>query len=162
MPTSTMCRRRSERRKAKRPPGTGRPFANALGERLLLAAAQHAFELLVEARQAAAAVHQLLLTAGPGRVGGRVDVQRELLAGVAPGRAGLVGLANVQADLDKVVVGVDALFHGESPLIPSRKPGLIGKASLESNPVVMGPVAPAQALLYIGRDKAIGHGTLSQ
>lgn len=26
----------------------------------------------------------------------------------------------------------------------------------------MGPVARARALLYIGRDKAIGHGTLSQ
>src|SRR5882757_4716099 len=37
-------------------------------------------ELLVEAGEPAAAVHQLLLAAGPGRVSAGVDVQSDLLA----------------------------------------------------------------------------------
>src|SRR5580698_11519448 len=72
-------------------------------------------EALVEARQAAAAVEQLLLAAGPGRVGRGVDVERQLLAGLTPGRTGLIGRAVVQRHGDLVIVGVDALFHNDGP-----------------------------------------------
>ena len=69
-------------------------------------------ELLVEAGQPAAAVHQLLLAAGPGRVGGGVDVERDLLARLAIGGAGLIGRAVVQLNVDEMIGGMDALFHG--------------------------------------------------
>src|SRR5690349_23863941 len=82
---------------------------NEIKSRLRL---HEACELLVEAREAAAAIHQLLLTAGPGGMRCRIDVERELLAGRAPGRAGLVGRAVVETDFDEMIVGVDALFHG--------------------------------------------------
>src|SRR6185312_778895 len=78
-------------------------------------------ELLVEARQAAAAVHQLLLAAGPGRMRGGVDVQRDLLARRAIGGARLVGRAVVQRDLDEVIIRVDTLFHDAEPF-RSRAP----------------------------------------
>src|SRR5215831_4525621 len=71
-----------------------------------------ASELLVEARQTPAAVHQLLLAAGPGRVRGGVDVERHLLSRRAIGGARPVGGAVVQLNFDKVIVGVNALFHG--------------------------------------------------
>src|SRR5215813_14959090 len=51
---------------------------------------QKARELLLEARDAAAAVHDLLGAAGPGRVRFRVDIEVQLVAGLAPGGAGLV------------------------------------------------------------------------
>src|SRR5215469_15083137 len=101
---------------------------------LLLVAAEHARELLVEAGQTAAAVHQLLLAAGPGRVGGRIDVEGQLLAGLAPGRAGLVGCAVVQTDVHEVIVGMDALFHGLWPSPCVWKPGLIGGRGTTGKP----------------------------
>ena len=55
-----------------------------------LLAESHAAEARVEARQAPAAVEQLLLAAGPGRVRPRVDVEIERVAFLAPGRPGHV------------------------------------------------------------------------
>ena len=73
---------------------------------------EEAFEFLVEARQAAAAIQQLLLAAGPGRVRLRIDIEVQRIAGLAPGRPrgefGAVG----HEDFDGVVVGVDIGFHG--------------------------------------------------
>src|SRR5947207_128497 len=45
-------------------------------------------ELLLEARQAPAAVEQMLLAAGPGRMRFRVDVEAQRVARLAPGGAG--------------------------------------------------------------------------
>src|SRR5215831_18122889 len=44
--------------------------------------------LLLEAREPAAAVDQLLLAAGPSRVRFRIDVEMQRIARLAPGRAG--------------------------------------------------------------------------
>src|SRR6202008_390059 len=46
-------------------------------------------ELLLEARDAAATIHDLLGAAGPGRVRFGVDVEVQLVAGLAPGGTGL-------------------------------------------------------------------------
>src|SRR5674476_1567369 len=55
---------------------------------LLVVGLQEARELLLEARQPAAAIEQMLLAAGPGRVRFRVDVEMHDIALLAPGRAG--------------------------------------------------------------------------
>src|SRR5277367_1890759 len=47
-----------------------------------------AFEFLLESRQTAAAVHQMLLAAGPGWVRLRIDVEMQRIARLTPGRAG--------------------------------------------------------------------------
>ena len=59
-------------------------------------------------------------------MGGGVDVERELLARLAIGGAGPIGRAVVQLDVDKMIVGVDALFHGNG-LFRFRSGRLIGK-----------------------------------
>src|SRR5207248_1575320 len=51
---------------------------------------EEARKLLLEARDAAAAIHQLGVAAGPGRVRLRVDVEVQRVACLAPGGAGLV------------------------------------------------------------------------
>src|SRR5690242_1281828 len=61
---------------------------------------------LVEAGEPPAAIHQLLLAARPGWMGGGVDVERELAVGLPPGGAGPVGRAVVQGDGDEVIIGV--------------------------------------------------------
>jgi hypothetical protein len=43
---------------------------------------------LLETRQPAAAINQVLLAAGPRRMRLRVDVEMQRIAGLAPGRAG--------------------------------------------------------------------------
>src|SRR5260221_5848065 len=90
----------------------GRPawtaFLNSLEWRLAL---HESGELLVEAGEPAAAVQQLLLAGGPGRVGAGVDVESDLLARRAIGGARLVSGAVVQLNFDKVIIGMDALFH---------------------------------------------------
>ena len=48
---------------------------------------QEAREFLLESRQSAAAVDQMLLAAGPGRVRLRIDVEMQRIARLAPGRA---------------------------------------------------------------------------
>src|SRR6266478_2238862 len=72
-------------------------------------------EPLVEAGQASAPVEQVLLTAGPGRMGGRIDVKRQLAVGFAPGCAGPIGGAVVQHHIDEMIIGMDALFHRKRP-----------------------------------------------
>src|ERR1044072_6721512 len=68
-------------------------------------------ELLLEAREAPAAVHQVLLAAGPGRVRLRVDVEMQRVALLAPGGAGGEFRAVGHLDRDGVVVGMDIGFH---------------------------------------------------
>ena len=46
-------------------------------------------ELLIEAADPATAINQVLVTTGPGRVRGRIDVQLKIVAFLAPGRTGL-------------------------------------------------------------------------
>ena len=59
----------------------------------------------------AAAVEQLLRTAGPGRVHARIDVQRQGRALFPVGRTGLIVRPVGQGDGDEVIVGVNVLFH---------------------------------------------------
>jgi len=75
-----------------------------------------AAELVVEARNAAAAVHQLGVAAGPRRMGARVDVQRQGRRLPCVGRAGLVARTVGQGDGDEVVVGVGVGLHGDDPV----------------------------------------------
>src|SRR5690349_317929 len=70
---------------------------------------------LLELRQAAAAVKQRLLAAGPGRMRGRVDVEAQRVAFGTPGRAGLVFSAVGHDDLDRMVVGMGIGFHRVCP-----------------------------------------------
>src|SRR6266498_2754745 len=65
-----------------------------------------AAELLLEAREAPAAIHQVLLAAGPGRMRLRVDVEAQRVARLAPGGAGGEFGAVGHDDLDGVIVGV--------------------------------------------------------
>jgi hypothetical protein len=51
------------------------------------------------------------LAAGPGRVHGGVDVERQRVAFGAPGRAHLHDVAVGHLDVDDVVVGMDVFFH---------------------------------------------------
>src|SRR5580658_1494047 len=79
---------------------TGRPTP------AILFLAEEAFELLIEPRQSAAAIKQMLLAAGPGRVRLRIDVEMQRIAGLAPGRTrrefGAVG----HKHLDQVIIGM--------------------------------------------------------
>src|SRR5690242_20160967 len=86
-------------------PGTREPDVT-LG--LFLA---EATELLLEARQAPAAVDQVLLAAGPGRVRLRIDVEVQRVARLAPGGTGGELGAVGHDDLDGVIVRVDFGFH---------------------------------------------------
>src|SRR4051794_9949865 len=78
--------------------------------RLLLAQRKSA-EALVEAGDLAAAVEQLLVAAGPRRVDGRVDLEVQGVALLAPGRTGLELGAVGQLDGDHVIFGVDTGLH---------------------------------------------------
>src|SRR5262249_38212314 len=75
---------------------------------------EEARELLLEARDAAAAIHDLLGAAGPGRVRLRIDVQIELVAFLAPGRAGLVLGAIGHHDRNRMIIRVNFGFHDMS------------------------------------------------
>src|SRR6185436_8347076 len=68
-------------------------------------------ELLLEAREAAAAVEQMLLPAGPGRVRLRVDVEAQRVARLAPGGAGGELGPVGHDDLDGVIIRVNVGFH---------------------------------------------------
>src|ERR1700690_1466128 len=78
---------------------------------LFVVGLQETRELLLEARQAAAAVDQVLLAAGPGRVRLRVDVEMHDIALLAPGGAGGEFAAVGHHNLDGVVAGMDILLH---------------------------------------------------
>jgi len=73
---------------------------------------EEARELLVEARQTAAAVEQVLLAAGPGRVRFRVDIEMQRIARLAPGGPGGEFGAVGHDHFDGVVVGMGVGFHG--------------------------------------------------
>src|SRR5919107_523745 len=68
-------------------------------------------ELLLEAREAAAAIEQMLLAAGPGRVRLRVDIELQLVARLAPRGAGGEFGAVGHDDLDGVIVRMDVGLH---------------------------------------------------
>ena len=78
-------------------------------ERLIFAERQTA-EALVEARDLAARIKQLLVAAGPGRMHLRIDVEVQRVAFLAPGRSGLELGAVGHFDVDHVVIGVSAGF----------------------------------------------------
>ncbi|CDX25229.1 hypothetical protein MPLB_640044 [Mesorhizobium sp. ORS 3324] len=115
------------------------------------------FETLLELRQAAAAVEQGLLAAGPGRVRGRVDVEVHRVAFLAPGRAGQVLGAIGHDDLDGVVVGMDIGLHCLIPGLPalvtgqrpaSMRPLLKLEAAANEKPRLL----KRSASLYISRN----------
>src|SRR5580700_12109517 len=87
------------------PARSRRPAAADLG-------LEEARELLVQARQAAAAVEQVLLAAGPGRVRFRVDVEMQRIARLAPGGPGGEFGAVGHDHFDGVVIGMAVGFHG--------------------------------------------------
>lgn len=70
-----------------------------------------AAELVIEARDAAAAVEQLLVAAGPGRVRLRIDIERQSRAFFTVGRTGLEGGAVGHLDRDHVVSGMAVGLH---------------------------------------------------
>src|SRR5215472_15609619 len=71
-------------------------------------------KLLLEPREPPAAVHQLLLTASPGRMRLRVDVEVQGVAFLAPGAAGGEFGAVGHHHLDGVIVRVQVGIHGPS------------------------------------------------
>src|SRR5258708_5341541 len=85
-------------------PGAGFSVAGASGLfllfGLLVVGLEEAGELLLEARHAAAAIDQMLLAPGPGRVRLRIDVEMHDIAILAPGRAGGEFAAICHDDLD--------------------------------------------------------------
>src|SRR3954470_20652458 len=75
---------------------------------------EEARKLLLEARHATAAVEQLLRAAGPGRVRLGVDIEVQLVAFLAPGRAGLVLGPVGHHDRNRMIIRVNFGFHGIS------------------------------------------------
>src|SRR5262245_47364117 len=71
-------------------------------------------KLLLEPREPPAAVHQLLLTASPGRMRLGVDVEVHRVAFLAPGAAGGEFGAVGHHHLDGVIVRMQVGFHGSS------------------------------------------------
>ena len=94
-------------------------------QRQLLFQAEPA-KALVE-RSDAAAFLDLAVAAGPCRVAGRVDVEGEDVAFLAPGGAGLKLGAIGHFDRDHVIVGVPFGLHGLGSFIasPRFRPGLL-------------------------------------
>src|SRR3974377_668911 len=74
-----------------------------------------ALEALVEAGELAAGVDQPLLSPGPRRMGLRVDVQAQRVAGFAVSRTRFVRVPVGHHDRDLVIVRVNAFLHA-SPL----------------------------------------------
>src|SRR3979409_756075 len=72
---------------------------------------EEARKLLLEARNAATAVEQLLRAAGPGRVRLGVDVEVELVAFLAPGGAGQVLGPVGHHDRNRMIIRVNFGFH---------------------------------------------------
>ncbi|VTZ61879.1 hypothetical protein EMEDMD4_310128 [Sinorhizobium medicae] len=85
-------------------------------ERLISEA--EAFEALLELGDAAAAIDELLVAAGPGRMRLGVDFQVHRRTFRTPGRAGFVFGAVGHHHLDRVVVGMDVCLHNNLPRVP--------------------------------------------
>src|SRR6185312_5715295 len=92
--------------------GVLRPARGQGGGTLVLL--EEAREFLLEARDPAAAVHDLLGAAGPRRVRLRVDVEVQLVTLLAPGRARLVFGAVGHHDRNRMIIRVNFGFHGIS------------------------------------------------
>jgi hypothetical protein len=75
---------------------------------------EEAGKLLLEPRYAAAAVEQLLGAADPGRVRLGVDIEVQLVALLAPGRARLVLGTIGHYDRNHMIIRVNFGFHGRS------------------------------------------------
>src|SRR6516165_671352 len=75
---------------------------------------QEARELFLEPRQAAAAVEELLLSAGPGRVRFRIDIQAHRVARLAPrgagGELGPVGHHHLHTMVVRMRIGLHGLL----------------------------------------------------
>src|SRR5579863_2231225 len=87
----------------------GQPTPESSGKGLLFQ--PNALETLVETGELAAAVDQPLLAARPGRMGLRIDLKVQRVAGFAIGRARLVARTIRHHNGDLVVVRVDAVLH---------------------------------------------------
>ena len=102
---------------------------------------QKAGKLFLEARHTAAAVEQVLLAAGPGRMRFRVDIEMQRIAGLAPGGArgefGAVG----HDDLDGVIVGMGICFH-DRVLLFGGFSGSIARRGLSGKPPHLTGAAP--------------------
>src|SRR3984957_13301754 len=75
---------------------------------------EEARKLLLEPRHAAAAIEDLLGAAGPGRVRLGVDIEVQLVALLAPGRARLVFGAIGHHDRNHMIFRMNFGFHGRS------------------------------------------------
>jgi hypothetical protein len=69
--------------------------------------------LLLKSRQPSAAVEQMLLAAGPGRVRFRIDIQMQRIPRLAPGRPRGEFGAIRHDDFDEMVVRMGVGFHGK-------------------------------------------------
>ena len=69
-------------------------------------------ESLLEPGQTSAPVDEVLPSAGPRRMRGRVDFEGELGTRLPEGRARLEGRAVIHDDGNLMVVGMDVFFHG--------------------------------------------------
>jgi hypothetical protein len=82
-------------------------------------------ELLLEARNASAAVKNGLRAAGPRGMRLRINIQRQRIAILAIGRTGNELAAISHHDIDGVIVRVNAFFHRIISLIWRKKPRLV-------------------------------------
>ncbi len=78
-----------------------------------------AFELLLEPGHAAAAIHDLLGAAGPGRMRFGVDVEVQLVAFLAPGGTGLILGPVGHHDRNHMIIRMNFGFHGCSSGAPA-------------------------------------------
>jgi hypothetical protein len=103
-----------------------------------------ALEALVEARKLAAAVDEALLAAGPGRVGFRIDLEAQRVAGLAVGRPRLLGRAVGHDDRDLVIVRMNAVFHRRAPRKVRLYSGASARVQLASRRRVAGEIGAAK------------------
>ena len=75
-------------------------------------------------RNAAAAVKNGLVAAGPGRMRLGIDIEGQRIASLAIGRAGHEFGAVGHHHIDGVIVGVNAFLHGINSLVWREKPRL--------------------------------------
>src|SRR6185312_9621229 len=101
--------------KTKTPPTRRRRFLGAsarLASRSILL--EEAGKLLLEARDTAAAIEELLGAANPGRMRFGIDIEVQLVAVLAPGGAGLVFGSIGHNDRNRMIIRVNFGFHGMS------------------------------------------------